>query len=328
MPDKIDSFGTCYSLRKINEKNPIVFIHGVGLTKEIWESQINFFKDYNTLTYDLLGHGKTPLKKNRINFKDFTKQLLKLIKELNFDKIHLVGFSLGALIARDFASEHGDKLSSLILLGSVYKRSEEQNRVVKNRLEVAKMNKPASKHAALRRWFSEDFFNKNPDIYKKIYSILEKNNPLDFLNTDCDIVVELIGEEKGLSYDLVKKTLESKINVVTANKALLSRHGTELFEIADKNNAQFFLINLTSFNTLSKGKTYENKFTENFLENFFVNKINFGDYILKQNNFKSFFPFGIDGHYSKEGYEILSEIILENTKKDELRNCNYDIIKN
>jgi len=37
---------------------------------------------------------------------------------------------------------------------------------------------------------------------------------------------------------------------------------------------------------------------------------------------------GIDGHYSKEGYEILSEIILENTKKEELRNCNYDIIKN
>ena len=197
MPDKIDSFGTCYSLRKINEKNPIVFIHGVGLTKEIWESQINFFKDYNTLAYDLLGHGKTPLKKNRINFKDFTKQLLKLIKELNFDKIHLVGFSLGALIARDFASEHGDKLSSLILLGSVYKRSEEQNRVVKNRLEVAKMSKPASKHAALRRWFSEDFFNKNPDIYKKIYSILEKNDRVNFLKS-YEIFVNYIDDDSIL----------------------------------------------------------------------------------------------------------------------------------
>ena len=64
MLNKADSFGTAYSLNKINEKSPIVFIHGVGLTKEIWEPQINFFKDYNTLTYDLLGHGKTPLKKN------------------------------------------------------------------------------------------------------------------------------------------------------------------------------------------------------------------------------------------------------------------------
>ena len=45
MSNKVDSFGTSYSLNKINEKNPIVFIHGVGLTKEIWEPQINFFKE-------------------------------------------------------------------------------------------------------------------------------------------------------------------------------------------------------------------------------------------------------------------------------------------
>ena len=52
MLNKIDSFGTSYSLQKIDEKDPIVFIHGVGLTKEIWEPQINFFKNNNILTYD------------------------------------------------------------------------------------------------------------------------------------------------------------------------------------------------------------------------------------------------------------------------------------
>ena len=79
MSNKIDSFGTSYSLSKINEKDPIVFIHGVGLAKEIWEPQINFFKNYNTLTYDLLGHGKTPLKKSKVSLVDFSKQLFKLI---------------------------------------------------------------------------------------------------------------------------------------------------------------------------------------------------------------------------------------------------------
>ena len=183
MSNKLDSFGTSYSLNKVNEKNPIVFIHGVGLSKEIWEPQINFFKNYNTLTYDLIGHGKTPLKKSKVSFEDFTKQLARLIKELNFNRIHLVGFSLGALIARHFASEYGDKLSSLILLSSIYKRSEDQKRVVKNRYELAKMNRPASKQAALRRWLSAEFSKKNPDIYKKIYSILEKNKRLDFLKS-------------------------------------------------------------------------------------------------------------------------------------------------
>ena len=197
MQSKVDSFGTCYSLSKINEKNPIVFIHGVGLTKEIWEPQINFFKDYNTLTYDLLGHGKTPLKKSKVNFEDFSKQLVKLINELNFNRIHLIGFSLGALIARHFASKHSDKLSSLIIHGSIYKRTEEQNRVVKNRFEVAKTKRPASKQTAIRRWLSENFIKKNPDVYKTIYSILEKNDHKDFLKC-YEIFVNYIDNDSML----------------------------------------------------------------------------------------------------------------------------------
>ena len=71
-----NSFDTNYSLNKIDEKNPIVFIHGVGLNQDIWKPQINFFKDYTTLTYDLLGHGKTPLSKSKVNFNDFSKQYM------------------------------------------------------------------------------------------------------------------------------------------------------------------------------------------------------------------------------------------------------------
>jgi len=197
MSNKVDSFGTSYSFNKINEKNPIVFIHGVGLTKEIWDTQINFFKNYNTLTYDLLGHGKTPLEKSKVSIEDFSKQLFNLINELNFNKIHLVGFSLGALIARHFAFEHSDKLCSLMLHGSIYKRTEEQKRIIVNRFEAAKLNKPASKKDALKRWLSDDFSKENPDIYKKIYSILEKNNRLDFLKC-YEIFVNYIDDDNML----------------------------------------------------------------------------------------------------------------------------------
>jgi len=213
MVNKVDSLGTSYYLNKINEKKPIVFIHGVGLSKEIWEPQINFFKNYNTLTYDLLGHGKTPLKKSKVSFNDFSKQLTKLIKELSFEKIHLVGFSLGALIARHFAAENNDRLSSLTLLGSIYKRTEEQKRVVLNRFEVAKLRKPASKHAALRRWLSEEFLKKNPDIYKKIYSILDKNNPKDFLKC-YEIFVNYIDDDNMLKKINVKSLIATGENDV------------------------------------------------------------------------------------------------------------------
>ena len=183
MPSTSEKYKTDYYFKKENDLSPIVFIHGVGLTKEIWSPQLEFFKDHNILTYDLLGHGKTPLEKTQLNFEDFTKQLLNLIKELEINKIHLVGFSLGSLIARHFAAIHGDKLSSLVLHGSIYKRSEEQKRVVQNRFELIKSDKPASKDRSLRRWFSDKFLKENKEIYDKIFSMLDENDHNNFLKT-------------------------------------------------------------------------------------------------------------------------------------------------
>ena len=181
MPNTSEKYKTDYYYKKENDLNPIVFIHGVGLTKEIWSPQLDFFKNNNVLTYDLLGHGKTPLEKTQLNFEDFTKQLINLINELEIKKVHLVGFSLGSLIARNFAATHGDKLSSLVLHGSIYKRSKEQKRIVQNRFELIKAGRAASKDRALRRWFSDKFLKDNKEMYNKISSMLDKNDHNNFL---------------------------------------------------------------------------------------------------------------------------------------------------
>ena len=151
----------------------------MGLTHEIWKPQIDYFKNYTTLSYDILGHGKTPLKKTNISFDNFSEQLIKLINELNFQKIHLVGFSIGSLVARNFATKYNDRLQSLILLGSIYKRSEEQQKIVNDRFNLAKKNRTLSKQA-LKRWFTDKYLEKNPNTYEKISSILEGNNMENF----------------------------------------------------------------------------------------------------------------------------------------------------
>ena len=175
-----DSSGTFYLLNKTDQKIPIVFIHGVGLTHKIWQPQLDYFKDYTTLSYDILGHGKTPLNIKNISFDDFSEQLLNLINELKFDKIHLVGFSIGSLIARNFAVKYDDRLKSLMLLGSIYKRSEEQQKIVNDRFRLTKKNSKLSRQA-LKRWFSDKYLEKNPDTYEKISTILDKNNMENFL---------------------------------------------------------------------------------------------------------------------------------------------------
>lgn len=62
------------------------------------------------------------------------------------------------------------------------------------------------------------------------------DNPLDLItDSDCEIIIELIGEEKGISYELIKNALKNKKHVITANKALLAKYGNELFHLADQN---------------------------------------------------------------------------------------------
>ena len=52
-------------------------------------------------------------------------------------------------------------------------------------------------------------------------------------NDNCNVIVELIGEEKGISYEIIETALKNKKHVVTGNKALIANHGKELFKLAN-----------------------------------------------------------------------------------------------
>ena len=153
---------------------PIVFIHGVGLDHKMWSPQIDYFKKFSTITYDLLGHGRTPFKKKQIKMNDYVEQLSSIIKFLKLEKINLVGFSIGSLIALNFAADFQNKLNSLTLMATTYKRTEEQRQTVIDRVNLAKLNKPISQ-LAMKRWFTDEYLEKNPNIYEEFTKILTKD---------------------------------------------------------------------------------------------------------------------------------------------------------
>src|SRR6478752_2425660 len=62
------------------------------------------------------------------------------------------------------------------------------------------------------------------------------DDPLSLASGDADIVVELIGGEEGIARQLVETALANKKHVVTANKALLAKHGLQLAKLAEQNS--------------------------------------------------------------------------------------------
>ena len=239
MINATDSKGTFY---KLNQKKgiPIVFIHGVGLDHNIWDPQINEF-DNTVLIYDILGHGRTPLNKEKISFDDFSDQIIDLIDELKFSKIHLIGFSIGSLIARNFATRFSDRLKSLTLLCSIFNRSDNEQKIVNERFEQTKKDKKLTKDA-INRWFNKDFIEKNPLISDKIFSILKNNNLDNFIkiyslfvnhedkekfeNINVKTLVMTgegdVGSTPEMSDNLSKKIKNSEVKIIPVGKHLCS----------------------------------------------------------------------------------------------------------
>jgi pimeloyl-ACP methyl ester carboxylesterase len=70
---------------------------------------------------------------------------------------------LGSLIALNFAAKNQDKIEKLILIGTTYKRSDQERALVLDRYNQAKLNKPISK-MALKRWFSDEYLKNHPKL--------------------------------------------------------------------------------------------------------------------------------------------------------------------
>jgi pimeloyl-ACP methyl ester carboxylesterase len=236
MPHNFDPNQNYYSFID-NNTVPLVFIHGVGLDHKMWDSQIALLNNYSTITYDLLGHGKTPYNKEEITLNDFSDQLDCLLKFLKIDKINLVGFSLGSLIALDFASKFQNRLKSLTVIGTTYKRTTDQRALVIERFEQAKLNKPISKQA-LNRWFTDKYLSDYPETYGQFIEILTKEGDehLNFLKS-----YKLFAYHQDNS-DMIK-SIKTKTLVMTGSSDLGSTVQMSKSLSADLINSNFIEIN-------------------------------------------------------------------------------------
>ncbi len=79
---------------------PIVFIHGFTLDHRMWRPQVEFFaQDYQVITYDVRGFGKSSIPTQPYSHDD---DLLALLTYLGIEQAHIVGLSMGGRIATNF----------------------------------------------------------------------------------------------------------------------------------------------------------------------------------------------------------------------------------
>ena len=181
--------GNCYKYySKDPKRKTVVLIHGLGLNQDVWSWQISLFKNCNVLIYDLLGHGDSKDPDDEISLALFVEQLSEIVNYLDIKRAILVGFSLGSMISRKFASVYPSKVEGLVLLNSPNRLLDHERDEILERAKLLRDKGPESTtDAAIERWFSSKFQQENShvvqlvrnwvnsnkkEVYSKIYPIL------------------------------------------------------------------------------------------------------------------------------------------------------------
>ena len=163
---------------------PVVLLHGVGLNQSIWAEQVKALEsDFQVVTYDLLGHGRSAAASTNALLADWVDQLNNVVHDLALEKFALVGFSFGGLIAQGYSAQHWRMIDRLVLMSTVYDRSETERASVESRLNLARREGPrAIISAALSRWFSAEFAKAHPETMDQYGALLRGNDAASFLS--------------------------------------------------------------------------------------------------------------------------------------------------
>src|SRR3954464_9387840 len=110
---------------------PVILIPGIGARHTLWSKVTEHIKrDWTCITYDLRGHGDSPLPSGRFGLEDLVNDLEALRVKLGVDKAHIVGHSLGAMIAAAYACQYPQHVLSLSLCSfSAFRGKEEKDRI-------------------------------------------------------------------------------------------------------------------------------------------------------------------------------------------------------
>ncbi|MFW6177943.1 MAG: alpha/beta fold hydrolase [Desulfohalobiaceae bacterium] len=98
----------------------LLLLHGLGGSSNIWYKQLPVLsQNYNLLLPDFFGHGLTQEVRPEYSFQGLADELVKLLDHLQLKQVHVLGISLGSIVACTLALRHRPRVRSMLLGASV-----------------------------------------------------------------------------------------------------------------------------------------------------------------------------------------------------------------
>lgn len=102
--------------RERGKGEPIVFLHGVGSDKELWDKQVAHFSDSRrAVAIDYPGYGESDLSDRDLGREEIARYVLGALEQLEINAAHVVGLSMGGVVALEIVCREAARIMSLTL---------------------------------------------------------------------------------------------------------------------------------------------------------------------------------------------------------------------
>ncbi|WP_373187354.1 alpha/beta fold hydrolase [Halopseudomonas sp.] len=234
------------------EGEPVLLLHGLGSSGRDWEHQLSaLLPGYRVLCLDMRGHGKSEKPASGYSVKTFADDCLAFINYMQLGKPHIVGISMGGMIAFQLATDHPEVPASLTIVNSgpeLIPRRPKEYLLVAQRLffahvlplsavarGLAKTLFPKPEQQELRETFESRWLENDRRAYLASLRALVGWGVTEHLDRiDCPVLVVSADQD----YTPVEKKREYVGHLGDAQLVVIedSRHGTPIDQ-AEKFNA-------------------------------------------------------------------------------------------
>jgi 3-oxoadipate enol-lactonase len=157
----------------------IVLIHALGATGEMWKAQIDAFgRRYLVITFEAGGHDPQGNGAESLTLTDRAADLAAVLDAVGVVSGHIVGLSMGGMIAQLFALDYPDRVRSLVLACTTARYAGEARSQLEARADLVESTGMAAiLDATMGRWFTSDFRDRHPEVVGWIRDMVGSAEP-------------------------------------------------------------------------------------------------------------------------------------------------------
>ena len=164
------------SLERRGAGPPLVLLHCLGVDHHFWDFAGELARDFTLISYDLPGHGRSPVPSGAYTIEDLSIQLGELLARHNIARAHIAGISLGGLIAQQFAATCPASVDHLILIDTTPRYTDELRAMWAQRAAAARAaGVKALVDGLLKIWFTPQSVADNTGAVRYVRAALEKS---------------------------------------------------------------------------------------------------------------------------------------------------------